>query len=124
MCDTNRPVQSQKDARSLKFRILVEEELYYSSSENKGADQLRSYCEADLRLCFRIGENPVFSRRGSIDKSIDIFPLGYIVYITLSYYGYIKPWASPSHCRDFENIILAMPPAHLQGWDLGSHCHR
>ena len=28
--------------------------MYYPSSENKGADQLRSYCEADLRLCFRI----------------------------------------------------------------------
>ena len=26
------------------------------SGENKGADQLRSYCEADLRLCFRIGK--------------------------------------------------------------------
>ena len=36
-----RPEQSQKQARSLKFRI---------------------YCEADLRLCFRKGENPVFSR--------------------------------------------------------------
>ena len=23
-------------------------------SENKGADQLRRYCDADLRLCFRI----------------------------------------------------------------------
>ena len=23
-------------------------------SENKGADQLRIYCEADLRLCFRL----------------------------------------------------------------------
>ena len=51
--DTNQAVQSQKRARRLKFRILVEEELYYLSSENKGADQLRSYCEADLRLCFR-----------------------------------------------------------------------
>ena len=28
------------------------EKLYYPCSENKGADQLRSYCEADLRLCF------------------------------------------------------------------------
>ena len=46
--DTNRPVQAQKRARSLKFRIKVEEELYYPSSENKGADQLRSYCEADF----------------------------------------------------------------------------
>ena len=41
-------------ARILKFRIWKEDELYYQSSENKGADQLRSYCEADLRLCFRI----------------------------------------------------------------------
>ena len=35
---TNRPVQLQKQARSLKFWSLVEEELYYPSSENKGAD--------------------------------------------------------------------------------------
>ena len=34
-------------------------------SENKGADQLRSYREADLRLCFRICKKTVFSRRGS-----------------------------------------------------------
>ena len=40
-------------ARSLKFWIQ-EEELYYLCSENKGADQLCSYCTADLRLCFRI----------------------------------------------------------------------
>ena len=26
--------------------------MYYPCSENKGADQLRSYCEADLRLLF------------------------------------------------------------------------
>ena len=26
--------------------------MYYPSSENKGADQLRGYREADLRLCF------------------------------------------------------------------------
>ena len=59
--DTDRPVQSQKKARSLKFRIEGEEGLYYMCSENKGADQLRSYCEADLRLCFRIGKNQVFT---------------------------------------------------------------
>ena len=34
--DKNRAVQSQKQARSLKFWILVEEDLYYPSSENKG----------------------------------------------------------------------------------------
>ena len=54
--DTNRPVPAQKRARSLKFRISEEEEIYYPCSENKGADQLRGYREADLRLCFRIGK--------------------------------------------------------------------
>ena len=59
--DTNRPVQSQKRARSLKFWIYKVEELYYPCSENKGADQLRSYCEADLRLCFRLCRLLVFA---------------------------------------------------------------
>ena len=63
--DINRPVQSQKRARILKFRIQVEEELYYLSSENRGADQLRSYCKADLRLCFRICRLLVFPCGGS-----------------------------------------------------------
>ena len=35
--DTNRPVHAQKRARSLKFRIQVDEELYYPSSEKKKA---------------------------------------------------------------------------------------
>ena len=48
--DINRTVQSQKQARCLKFRIKEEEGVYYPCNENKGADQLRSYCEADLRL--------------------------------------------------------------------------
>ena len=42
--------------------------MYYPCSENKGADQLRGYPEADLRLCFRICKKPVFSRRGSYFK--------------------------------------------------------
>ena len=58
--DTNRAVQAQKTARSLKFRINVEEELYYPSSKNKDADQLRGYREADLRLCFCLCRSLVF----------------------------------------------------------------
>ena len=42
--------------------------MYYPSSENKGADQLRGYREADLRRCFRISRTLVFSRRGSNAK--------------------------------------------------------
>ena len=33
--------------------------MYYACIENKGADQLRGYCEADLRLCFPICKKPV-----------------------------------------------------------------
>ena len=36
-------------------------------SENQGADQLRGYPEADLRVCFRICKKPVFSQRGSFN---------------------------------------------------------
>ena len=58
-------------AAGLKFRIKEVEGLYYPCSENKGADQLRGYREADLRLCFRICNKPVFSRRG-LYKTRDI----------------------------------------------------
>ena len=51
---TNRAVQLQKMARGLKFRTREVKGLYYPCSENKDADQLRGYREADLRLCFRI----------------------------------------------------------------------
>ena len=63
---TNQAVQPQKMVRGLKFRIWVLEGLYYPYNKNKGADQLRGYREADLRLCFRICKNPFFARRGSV----------------------------------------------------------
>ena len=59
--NTKHAVQLQKMARGLKFQIKEVEGLYYPCSEKKGADQLRSYCEADLRLCFRICKTLVFS---------------------------------------------------------------
>ena len=58
--DTNHAVQAQKIARGMKFRNKEVERLYYPCSENKGVDQLRGYCEADLRLCFRICKLLVF----------------------------------------------------------------
>ena len=63
--DTNQAVQPLKMARDWKVWITEVEGLYYPSSENKGADQLRGYREADLRLCFRICKMLVFSRNGS-----------------------------------------------------------
>ena len=59
-CDINQYVQLQKMARCLKFGIKVIEGLYYPYSESKGADQLRSHCAADLRLCFRRCKKPDF----------------------------------------------------------------
>ena len=47
----------------------------YPSSENKGADQLCSYCEADLRLCFCIGKNRVFSWHSSTIVHFVLKPL-------------------------------------------------
>ena len=63
--DTNRTVQSQKMEKDWKFWIKKVEELYYPCSENNGADQLRSYCEADLWLCFRLCKLFVFPCGGS-----------------------------------------------------------
>ena len=63
--DTNQAVQSQEQARSLKFRMKEEEGLNYPLSKNKGADQLRGYREADLRLCFCICRLLVFLCSGS-----------------------------------------------------------
>ena len=46
--ETNQAVQLLEMTRGLKFWIQKVEGLYYPSSENKGADQLRG--SADLRL--------------------------------------------------------------------------
>ena len=50
---TNRAVQTKKMARTLKG-IKEVEGFYCLCSENKGAEQLRGNCAADLHLCFRI----------------------------------------------------------------------
>ena len=63
--DTNQAVQPQKMARGLKFCILEVEGLYYPCRETNGADQLHSYCAADLCLCFHICKMQVFSQQGS-----------------------------------------------------------
>ena len=52
--DTNWAVLPQNMARGLKFRIEEVDGLYLLCSETKGADQLRGYREADLRLWFCI----------------------------------------------------------------------
>ena len=46
--------------------------MYYPCSENKDADQLRGYREADLRLCFRPCKLLVFSRTGSFLNEVCI----------------------------------------------------
>ena len=51
---------STKDGLTLEI-LDLEEELYFPCSEIKCADQMCSYCTADLRLCFRICRLLVFS---------------------------------------------------------------
>ena len=67
-------------ARGLTFCIKEEEKLYYLCSENKGADQLHGYREADLGLCFRICKNLIFSRHGSYYSNVKIkaIKLGFV----------------------------------------------
>ena len=80
--DTNQAEQPMKRARSLKFWSKVEEVLYYPSSENKGADQLRSYHEADLCLCFGLCILFVFPWGGSNTKIL-VLILGQAVSVFL-----------------------------------------
>ena len=95
--DTNRPIQSQRQARSLKFWSLVEEELYYLSSENKGADQLRGNREADLRLCFRLCRLLVFPWGGS----------DYINSLTLDIVTLCHHFSMHIKCMDTKHVSLS-----------------
>ena len=61
--------------------------LYYPSSENKGADQLRSYCEADLRLCFRLCRLLVFPCGGSFVGVYSRCSFNYVGLLVLIYLG-------------------------------------
>ena len=47
---------------------------------DKGADQLHSYCEADLRLCFRLGRLLVFPCGGSFISVCEVYMFCYLRY--------------------------------------------
>ena len=49
--------------------------LVFCLSENKGADQLRSNCEADQRLCFRYTDNTILLLLKSEISSFYPFPV-------------------------------------------------
>ena len=59
--ETNRAEESQKMARGLKLHIKEEKGLLNLCSKNKGADQLRYYHIADVRLCLCTCKKQVFS---------------------------------------------------------------
>ena len=84
--DTNRAVRPQRMDRGLKFRIYEVGGFYYLVrvySENKGADQLRSYCTADLRFCFHTYKNQISSWLGLfLIKASDIATV--TVYTTIT----------------------------------------
>ena len=91
---TNRAVQAQKMARDWKF--WKEEELYYPCSENKGANQLRGYREADLRLCFRLCRLLVFPWGGSY---IAIIIIMIIMKIIINHNALFKEEAQLDKCN-------------------------
>ena len=70
-------------------------------SENKGADQLRSYCEADLCLSFRLGKNLVFSRGGLWYPSVCYFDRNREVFCQMREF------------HDIEGILDKMKEGHL-----------
>ena len=79
--------------------------MYYPSSENKGADQLRGYREADLRLCFRICRLLVFPRGGSYQRRKAFYRRKY--FITLGCFcNVLRSWALSD--TDVSKYILAI----------------
>ena len=87
--------------------------MYYQCSENKGPEQLRGYREADLRLCFRMGKNPVFSRRGSNLDGFFFQPIP-----SRHENGVMKEITATSDYSFYHNSILtnktAVPAHHTQ----------
>ena len=64
--------------------------MYYSCSENKGTDQLCSYCTADLRICFPIGKTPVFSCHSSCSWPSKILIGSLRIFVQVGYF----PWTT------------------------------
>ena len=54
-------LMSTENGKRLEILDLERRGIVLFVSENKGADQLRSYCDADLRFCFCICKVLVFS---------------------------------------------------------------
>ena len=78
--------------------------MYYPSSENKGADQLRGYREADLRLCFRLCGLLVFPWGGSnhaFDKCDEKFSKGHLFNVShdIVYLKSLAQLSGDAYCR-------------------------
>ena len=85
--DTNQAVQPSKMAIGLKFWISKEEGFYYLYSEIKGADQMHSYCAADLRLCFLICKSRFSHDVAQIETEPETFLVcSWLIFLT-SLYG-------------------------------------
>ena len=77
--------------------------MYYPCSENKGADQLRGYREADLRLCFRIGKNQVFSRCGSFNSNRKT--QNNLILNQNADLGFVTAYPYMSHCQNSSKFL-------------------
>ena len=82
--------------------------MFYPSSENKGADLLRGYREADLRLCFRLCRLLVFPRGGSVMSSLNLHEWALLTSSVSCYMRTQKPGESrnfvPISAEDLNNV--------------------
>ena len=80
--------------------------MYYPCSENKGADQLRGYREADLRLCFRICRLLVFPRGGSFIFNITVCVFSDSgILMTCGWNNYGQLGHGDTDCRDYLETV-------------------
>ena len=77
--------------------------MYYPCSENKGADQLRGYREADLRLCFRICRLLVFPRGGSYHRK---FYTCFFFFYYLKYFSFLFPTCNHSNFKALSIFVV------------------
>ena len=93
--------------------------MYYPCSENKGADQLRGYREAVLRLCFRICKNSVFSWRGSFKMTLPQ-RAWLVIRIRKGYYFSNTSVIIPENNNPYKEIALNIAYFPLSRWNLSS----
>ena len=95
--------------------------MYYPCSENKGADQLRGYREADLRLCFRICKSRFshdatqiileMNNKRSVQKNLlfEHCKVGIPTIWLILYYKIVQILRKELQLETFHNAVVILP---------------